>query len=254
MTLGADQKRLAILVGLLVTAAAIYFWPASEDLPADVKAARAGAAAAGGNASAAAGAAAARTSSSPGAQMPNISRAGGANRSQEFRPRIGPGRPGSGSGQAQADRISPDTVDPTLRLDLLARVQQVPLSGGQRSLFDFAAVAAAKPVVQVARVAGDGLKTANISPVPLGPNPLPPPPPPPPPPPITLKFYGFVNAAHSGRKRAFFLDGDEIVVAGEGEVVRRHYKIVRIGVNSAVVEDTDNQNQQTIPLEAEQQG
>ena len=49
-------------------------------------------------------------------------------------------------------------------------------------------------------------------------------------------------------RRAFFLDGDDILVAGENETVKNRYKIVRIGVNSAVVEDTTNKNQQTLPL------
>ena len=41
---------------------------------------------------------------------------------------------------------------------------------------------------------------------------------------------------------------DDIFVAGEDEMIRNRYKIVRIGVNSAVVEDTTNSNQQTLPL------
>ena len=72
-------------------------------------------------------------------------------------------------------------------------------------------------------------------------------------PPIPLKFYGFVNKTKVGDKRAFFLDGEDIVIAGEGDMIKKRYKIVRIGVNSAVVEDTEfkTNNQQTLPLEAE---
>jgi hypothetical protein len=75
-------------------------------------------------------------------------------------------------------------------------------------------------------------------------------------PPIPLKFYGFVNPPKAGIKRAFFLDGDEIIIAGEGDTVKKRYKIVRIGLNSAVVEDTQfkSNNQQTLPLEAELAG
>ena len=84
--------------------------------------------------------------------------------------------------------------------------------------------------------------------MPSTPPPSPPPPPVAPPPPITLKFYGYSTPRADGQKRAFFLDGDDIFVAGENELVRSRYKIVRIGVNSAVVEDTTNKNQQTLPL------
>ena len=46
------------------------------------------------------------------------------------------------------------------------------------------------------------------------------------------------------------------VIAGEGDTIKKRYKIVRIGVNSAVVEDTEFKggNQQTLPLEAELAG
>ena len=52
-------------------------------------------------------------------------------------------------------------------------------------------------------------------------------------------------------RRAFFLDGEDIVQAGENETIRNRYKIIRIGVNSAVVEDTVAKNQQTLPLAEE---
>jgi hypothetical protein len=71
-------------------------------------------------------------------------------------------------------------------------------------------------------------------------------------PPIPLKFYGYVSESGGvipgAAKRAFFLDGEDIVVAGENDVIRNRFKIIRIGVNSAVVEDTTNKNQQTLPL------
>ena len=76
---------------------------------------------------------------------------------------------------------------------------------------------------------------------------------PPPPPPIPLKFYGYSGALRSNVRRAFFLDGEDIVQAGENETIRNRYKIIRIGVNSAVVEDTVAKNQQTLPLAEEAQ-
>jgi len=55
--------------------------------------------------------------------------------------------------------------------------------------------------------------------------------------------------APSGAKRVFFLDGDEIVVATEGQLVKNRYKVVRVGINSVVVEDVQFQHEQTLPLE-----
>jgi hypothetical protein len=75
-------------------------------------------------------------------------------------------------------------------------------------------------------------------------------PPKPPPPPIPFKFYGFIAPATGGlSRRAFFLEGEDIFVAGEGEMIKKRYKVVRIGVNSAVVEDTQHSHQQTLRLE-----
>ncbi len=75
-------------------------------------------------------------------------------------------------------------------------------------------------------------------------------------PPFPLKFYGFVSKTKVGDKRAFFLDGEDIVIASEGDMIKKRYKIVRIGINSAVVEDTEfkSNNQQTLPLVAELAG
>ncbi len=77
-------------------------------------------------------------------------------------------------------------------------------------------------------------------------------------PPIPLKYYGYVsdsrNVAPGAAKRAFFLDGEDIMVAGENEVIHNRFKVIRIGVNSAVVEDTSNKNQQTLPLVEELPG
>jgi hypothetical protein len=69
-------------------------------------------------------------------------------------------------------------------------------------------------------------------------------------PPIPLKYYGYANPrATTTRRRAFFLDGEDIIIAGEGELIKKRYKLVKIGVNSVTMEDTQfNNDQQTLPL------
>lgn len=140
-------------------------------------------------------------------------------------------------------------IDPSLKLDLLAKLQQAGFEGGGRSLFEFGA-APAKPA------AAPTPTVAPVKPEPLSPAPpvTPAPPPKPVVPPIPLKFYGYVSEAQGPRKRAFFLDGDDIVVAGENDTIRNRYKVIRIGVNSAVVEDMTTKNEQTLPLVEELQG
>jgi hypothetical protein len=78
-----------------------------------------------------------------------------------------------------------------------------------------------------------------------------PPPPPPTAPPIPLKFYGFTSPGlgqAKGPRRAFFLDGEDILVASEGETLKARYKVIRIGVTSATLEDVQFKQQQTIPI------
>jgi len=137
-------------------------------------------------------------------------------------------------------------IDPALRLELLAKVREVGPEGGAKSLFEFSQPPPPPPP-KVKPIVPGPVASAAPSPAeaPKGP---PEPPKPPPPPPIPLKFYGYAGTTRSGTRRAFFLDGDDILVAGENETVKNRYRIVRIGVNSAVVEDTTNKNQQTLPL------
>jgi hypothetical protein len=164
-------------------------------------------------------------------------------RAQEFRPRVGPARP--------EDRPDPMTVDPTLRLDLLARLEKVHISGGMRSLFDFSNV----PVVSNAPIP----KIIPAAQKPVAPKPfigpMPEPPKPPKPvvqapvaPPIPLRFYGFASSPRGGQKRAFFLDGENIVVAAEGDSIKGRYKVIRIGLANVVMEDTQFKQQQTLPI------
>ena len=147
-----------------------------------------------------------------------------------------------GIGDKQPD---PGSIDPTLRLDLLARVQSVGMAGGVRNLFQFGA----SPLPKMPE-----LKISPIVTGPAVPTPTPGPPPTPPPPPIPLKFYGYATPAPSGAKRVFLLDGEDIIVAAEGQLVKSRYKLVRVGINSIVLEDMQFKHQQTLPLEEEKPG
>ena len=55
-------------------------------------------------------------------------------------------------------------------------------------------------------------------------------------------------------RTAFFLDGEDILVATEGQVVKKRYRVVRIGTSSVVMEDTQSKTQQTLPLQEEAVG
>lgn len=232
MKLGAEPKKVAILVGLLVVALVVFLMNSDSTPdtaytpPAATSAPSAGPADTGTSASSATAQVRGRTST-------------------EFRPSVRPKR-----GEQRPD---PMTIDPTLRLDLLAKLQTVNVQGSHRSIFDFGQPPAPKP---------DPVKEAAAKP-PV-PNPIVPvkpaeteqanaEPAKPAAPPIPLKFYGYVSPAGTPQKRAFFMEGEEIHVVHEGDLVKKRYKVVRIGVNSVVMEDTQFGSQQTLPLEEQQQ-
>jgi hypothetical protein len=232
MKLGADRKKIYVL-GALILIGGYFFYtnvlsgPSSSPEPSRPVRKTAGAVPA---------ASQSTFDSSAGPRRPAAT---SARTSEDFRPTLKPKRP--------EDRVDPMTIDPTLRLDLLAKVQAVNMEGGNRNLFAIGqpppAALPPEPTIMVA-----GVK----KPRPVGPEPPPgptPPPPPPQAPPITLKYYGYSSARDNSRKHAFFLDGDDILVAAEGETVKKRYRVVRIGVNSVVMEDTQFKHEQTLPLQ-----
>jgi len=183
------------------------------------------------------------TASQPAA--PDIRRAasGAKPRTEEFRPVLHPKR--------KEDQINPLDVDPTLRMDLLAKVQEVKLEGGQRNLFQFGPVETLKGPEPKIVLAGSHL----MGPMPLevkAPDPVVKAEEPPPPK-ITYKYYGLSSTHIDGKKTAFFLDGDDIILATEGMVVKKRYRVVRIGATSVVMEDVDSKKQQTLNYTEEAQ-
>jgi hypothetical protein len=121
------------------------------------------------------------------------------------------------------------TLDPTLRLDLLKSSEDVTYKGSGRDIFRSQA-----PPPEIPKVVTPPVKQE--------------PPPPPPPPPINLKFYGFANKKGGADKSIFLSSGEDIFVAKEGQIVNRRYKILKINNNSVDVEDVLTNNRQTLYL------
>ncbi len=238
MKLGAEPKKIAILGGLVVVAIVVFFMNSTPSGPPQSAAPRS---------SAGIRLPAQQVSEVPMGRPVPVAQTRASSRQgrvlSEFKPSMKPKRP--------EDRPDPMTVDPTIRVDVLAKLQAVGVEGVHRSLFEFSQ--APPPPATKAEMAKGGKKPVVPDPTQITQATQPAfpavPPPPPPPPPIPLKFYGYITPASSGGKRAFFLEGEDIHVVTEGDIVKRRYKIVRIGINSVVVEDTEFKNQQTLPLE-----
>ena len=130
-----------------------------------------------------------------------------------------------------------DSLDPTLRLDLLATSERTQYEGNGRNIFVSQAEDVRIPT-PVAPGVTDGPQDEQQYH----------PPSPPPAPPIPLKFYGF--ASSPGEPKKIFLKlGEDVFVAGEGEIVDRRYKVVRISNTSVEIQDVVNSGPpQNIPL------
>jgi hypothetical protein len=152
-----------------------------------------------------------------------------------------PAPPGSVRSAAQLKRQSPapqaQSLDPSIRLDLLEASEGVKYEGKGRNIFKAQPDAPPAPVVkkltleEECRIAMHRGCDGWVEP----------------PPPIDLKFFGFANRPGE-RKRVFLSQNGDVFIAGEGETVNRRYKVLRIGVNSVDIQDVLNNNTQTIPL------
>ena len=140
------------------------------------------------------------------------------------------------TGKTRGKKVStaPRSLDPSLRYDWLKASEDTKYEGNGRNVFLAQAeipqpVAPAQTPEEIAAAKG--------------------PPPPPPPPPINLKFFGFANKPGEAKK-IFLSEGEDVFIASEGDVVNRHYKVVRISPTSVEIEDVLNNNRQSIPLTA----
>ena len=168
------------------------------------------------------------------------------------------------------EQVPTDKIDPTLHLDLLAKVLASKPAGGARNLFEFGPAKLSTP--SPALLAKNEPKITG--PRPMGPPPLPPPPgpyvapPPPPLPPLNALYYGFATPASSNRRRGFFMmptergpapssaagaatDEPNILIKSEGEILTGHYKIIKLEAGSVTVEDTDSKRTKTLKIVAD---
>lgn len=219
MKLGAEPKKVAILLALLATAA--YFFYQNFSSPEAVPA------------SSGARPRPAPSADAAGAEAVAAARPAAGRR--EFRPSLLPPK--------DLDRSQ---IDPTLRVELLEGLEKARFEGVGRNLFEFGPVQAPTPKLPEPKI--EVREQAKM----VGPEPPPPPPAPPvkqAPPPIPLRFYGVALPLRGNDRRVFCLQGDEILTPSEGDLIQNRYRIVRITATSVLVEDTQYKHQQQIPID-----
>jgi hypothetical protein len=126
-----------------------------------------------------------------------------------------------------------DVKDPALRLDRLERIHKLAYPGMKRDIF-----------------------SAELPPPPPPPHPVvaqqpvgPVLPPPPPALEVPFKFYGLAVDPRSGKRRAFFTNGEDVFIASEGDILLTRFRLLRIGNTNAEFEETSSGRRATLPLE-----
>lgn len=155
-------------------------------------------------------------------------------------PRSTPANPNRAVPGVAAAKIATTSasLDPTLDESAMLRTESLVYAGSGRNIFS-AVYTPPTPVIP----------KQIIPPRPTTP-PLPQAPVytgPPPPPPINLKFFGTATRAN-GLRQAFLLQGEDVYLASQGDIVARKYKIGNITLNNVQVTDLQNNNTQTLPL------
>ena len=124
------------------------------------------------------------------------------------------------------------SLDPTLHPEIMRQAESLEYTGHGRNIFSQFSAPPVDPQTDCSHPPGARRHRAASSP---------------PPPPINLGFYGYA-AEKTGQKQVFLLQGDDIFIASEGDVVDRRYRVVKIGAVSVQVEDIPYHNTQTLPL------
>lgn len=148
-----------------------------------------------------------------------------------------PARPAAkrGSGPPAKKERPAQSLDPTLNLKQLAYTEQIKYEGSGRNVF----ISQPDPVIPT--VASNGTTDHKETPLYT-------PPPAAAPPPIPLKFFGFASKPGEPKK-VFLIKGEDTFVAGEGEIIDRRYKIVKISPTSVEIQDVVGSGPpQSIPL------
>ncbi len=146
------------------------------------------------------------------------------------------GRHGAAAASGKKEKAAP-SLDPTLQLAQLEAIEHIQYEGSGRNIFTSTAEPVKIPVPN-GTGATDHPQSADSFHLPTVA----------PPPPIPLKFFGF--ASQPGEpKRIFLSKGEDVFIAGEGDVVDRRYKVVRISPTAVDIQDVVGSGPpQSIPL------
>ena len=134
-----------------------------------------------------------------------------------------------------AGLFAPINVDnPALRLDILQHFLSLQYKGTHRNIFVASLPPPPPPPPVIAPV-------IVSNPVATGPPPLN----------VEAKYFGFVSDSKGSHRRAFFAtsNNEEVFVAGEGDTLLGHYRVVKLSSTTADLEEVASGRHATLILE-----
>lgn len=66
---------------------------------------------------------------------------------------------------------------------------------------------------------------------------------------VNVKFYGYVDDPRTGARRAFFTNGEDIFIAGIGDMLENRLRVTRIGNDTVELMEVSSSRRTTIPIE-----
>lgn len=136
-------------------------------------------------------------------------------------------------------RSAPSRLDPTLHPEGMQLAESLVYSGSGRNVF-LSSAAAAQQQAAAVKIPRPIASPRYVPPTTIstGPPPLPP---------IELRFFGTATS-RDGKRQAFFLRGDDVLIASQGDVVGRRYRVGPITASAVDVTDLTNNNTQRLPM------
>lgn len=142
------------------------------------------------------------------------------------------------TGAADEGKFNPLPIEETrLSLDKLKEISKAESQGTGRNIFVYGAPP--PPQKTPAEIERERIATQ--------PNLTPPGPPAPQPPPF--RFYGYVIEQLTGRRRAFFTNGDDVFITAEGGTLQNRWRLLKILPTSAEFEELSSGRKTSLILE-----
>jgi hypothetical protein len=137
-------------------------------------------------------------------------------------------------------RVTPSKLDPTLHPEGMLLTESLVYDGKGRNIF---APPGATPATDGPKIPTPAATARYVPPAPVNMGP-------PPPPPIDLRFFGTATR-RDGKRQAFLLRGEDVFVAGPGDIVSRRYRVDEVNANTVTVTDLTSNNTQRLPMSAQ---